>query len=116
MRRMRLLFVLDQWPELSETFVVNELGALRRQGHVVRVQAARPAPRPNPQAPGDVDVELLGDGSGWRRWRDLLWLVARSPRACAADLAGRRRWRREEWVRPLRMLAGPARRLSLIHI
>jgi len=111
MRRMRLLFVLDQWPELSETFVVNELEALRRQGHVVRVQAARPAPRPNPQAPGDVDVELLGDGSGWRRWRDLLWLVARSPRACAADLAGRRRWRREEWVRPLRMLAGPARRI-----
>jgi glycosyltransferase involved in cell wall biosynthesis len=104
---MRLLFVLDQWPELSETFVVNELEALRRQGHAVRVQAARIAPHPNPEAPRDVDVQLLGAGS----WRDLAWLLARRPRACAADLASRRRWRREEWARPLRALAGPARRI-----
>ena len=53
---MRLLFVLDQWPELSETFVVNELQALRRLGHDVRVQAAQPAAHPNPEAPADVDV------------------------------------------------------------
>jgi len=105
---MRLLFVLDQWPELSETFVVNELEALRRQGHAVRVQAARIAPHPNPEAPADVDVEVLGGGSPWR---DLAWLALRRPRACARDLARRRRWRREEWVRPLRALAGPARRI-----
>ncbi|MEY2440810.1 MAG: hypothetical protein QOJ46_236 [bacterium] len=105
---MRLLFVLDQWPELSETFVVNELEALRRQGHAVRVQAARIAPNPNPEAPPDVDVALLATGGGWR---DLAWLVARRPRACASDLAQRPRWRREEWVRPLRALAGPARRI-----
>lgn len=104
---MRVLFVLDQWPELSETFVVNELQALRRQGHEVRVQASRRAPHPNPEAPGDVDVRLLGDP----RLRDLLWLAARRPRACTADLLRRRRWRREEWVRPLRALAGPARRI-----
>jgi colanic acid/amylovoran biosynthesis glycosyltransferase len=104
---MRLLFVLDQWPELSETFVVNELEALRRQGHAVRVQAARIAPHPNPEAPGDVDVALLGTGG----WRDLAWLAARRPRACLRDVAGRRRWRREEWARPLRALAGPARRV-----
>lgn len=104
----RLLFVLDQWPELSETFVVNELQALRRLGHDVRVQAARSAPHPNPEAPADVDVELLGEP----RLRDLLWLACRRPRACAADLRGRRRWRREEWVRPLRALAGPARRIA----
>ena len=104
---MRLLFVLDQWPELSETFVVNELEALRRQGHAVRVQAARIAPHPNPEAPRDVDVQLLGAGA----WRDLAWLLRRRPRACAADLAARRRWRREEWARPLRALAGPARRI-----
>jgi len=105
---MRLLFVLDQWPELSETFVVNELEALRRQGHEVRVQAARTAPHPNPEAPRDVDVALLGRGS----LRDLLWLLARHPRECAADLAARRRRRRDEWVRPLRALAGPARRIE----
>jgi glycosyltransferase involved in cell wall biosynthesis len=106
---MRIVFVLDHWPELSETFVVNELQALRRLGHDVRVQAARAAPHRNPEAPADVDVELL-DRAGWRSWRDLLWLAARRPRACRADFAGRRRWRREEWVRPLRALAGPARR------
>ncbi|MDX6677814.1 MAG: hypothetical protein QOE31_1866 [Solirubrobacteraceae bacterium] len=104
---MRLLFVLDQWPELSETFVVNELQALRRQGHAVRVQAARIAPHPNPEAPRDVDVQLLGAGG----WTDLAWLLARRPRACVADIARRRRWRREEWPRPLRALAGPARRI-----
>jgi len=105
---MRLLFVLDQWPELSETFVVNELEALRRMGHEVRVQAAREAPHPNPEAPRDVDVFLLGPG----RLRDLLWLLRRHPRECAADLAARRRRRREEWVRPLRALAGPAREIE----
>jgi colanic acid/amylovoran biosynthesis glycosyltransferase len=104
---MRLLFVLDQWPELSETFVVNELEALRRQGHAVRVLAARIAPHPNPEAPADVDVDVLGDG----RWLDLAWLAARHPAACARDLASRRRRGREEWVRPLRVLAGPARRI-----
>ena len=104
---MRLLFVLDQWPELSETFVVNELEALRRLGHDVRVQAARVAPHPNPEAPADVDVEVLGPG----RWRDLAWLVTRRPGALLRDLARRRRRGREEWVRPLRALAGPAKRI-----
>jgi glycosyltransferase involved in cell wall biosynthesis len=106
---MRIVFVLDQWPELSETCVVNELQALRRLGHTVRVQAARRAPHVNPEAPRDVDVELLEEGER-SRWRDLLWLVARRPAASLSDVAHRRRWRREEWVRPLRVLAGPARR------
>jgi glycosyltransferase involved in cell wall biosynthesis len=108
-QRMRIVFVLDQWPELSETFVVNELQALRRLGHEVRVQAARRAPNANPEAPADVEVDLL-DAPGASPWRDLAWLAARRPAACAADLARRPRWRRAEWVRPLRALAGPARR------
>jgi colanic acid/amylovoran biosynthesis glycosyltransferase len=108
---MRLLFVLDQWPELSETFVVNELQALRRLGHEVRVQSAQPAGRPNPEAPRDVDVHLLATDDRARGLRDLLWLVRRRPLACARDLAGRRRWRREEWARPLRALTPGARRI-----
>ncbi len=107
---MRIVFVLDQWPELSETFVVNELQALRRLGHDVRVQAARVAPHPNPEAPPDVDVALLAD-PGPRGLRDLLWLARRRPGALLADLRDRRRWSREEWVRPLRALATPARRM-----
>jgi colanic acid/amylovoran biosynthesis glycosyltransferase len=107
---LRIVFVLDQWPELSETFVVNELQALRRMGHSVRVQAAQRAPHANPEAPDDVDVDLLDDDAR-RRWRDLLWLAARRPLACLADLVRRRRWGREEWVRPLRALAPAARRI-----
>ncbi|HEV7883914.1 MAG TPA: glycosyltransferase [Solirubrobacteraceae bacterium] len=107
---MRIVFVLDQWPELSETFVVNELQALRRTGHSVRVQAARRAPHVNPEAPADVDVDLLDDDAR-RRSRDLLWLAARRPLACIGDLVRRRRWRSEEWVRPLRALAPAARRI-----
>jgi colanic acid/amylovoran biosynthesis glycosyltransferase len=106
---MRIVFVLDQWPELSETFVVNELQALRRMGHSVRVQAARRAPNASPEAPADVELDLLDDAP--RAWRDLLWLAARRPAACLGDLARRGRWRRQEWVRPLRVLAGPARRI-----
>jgi colanic acid/amylovoran biosynthesis glycosyltransferase len=106
---MRIVFVLDQWPELSETFVVNELQALRRLGHDVRVLAARRAPHPNPEAPADVDVDLLDAAAARCAWRDLLWLAARRPAACAGDVAHRRRRRRQEWVRPLRALAGPAR-------
>ncbi len=107
---MRIVFVLDQWPELSETFVVNELQALRHLGHDVRVQAARVAPHPNPEAPADVEVALLA-GAGAQGLRDLLWLARRRPAAVLADLRDRRRWRREEWVRPLRALAGSARRM-----
>ena len=106
---MRLLFVLDHWPELSETFVVNELRALRRLGHDVRVQAAEAAANPNPEAPHDVDVHLLARDDGRAALRDLAWLAVRRPRACARDLARRRRWSREEWVRPLRALAPAAR-------
>ena len=107
---MRIVFVLDQWPELSETFVVNELQALRRLGHDVRVLAARRAPNPSPEAPEDVDVALL-DAPAGQAWRDLLWLGTHRPVACARDLAGRPRWRRQEWARPLRALAGPARQV-----
>ncbi len=108
---MRLLFVLDQWPELSETFVVNELRALRRLGHDVRVQAAQPAAHPNPEAPGDIDVHILARDDRASALRDLAWLARRRPLACARDLARRRRWRREEWARPLRALAPGARRI-----
>jgi len=108
---VRLLFVLDQWPELSETFVVNELQALRRLGHDVRVQAAQPGAHPNPEAPDDIDVHVLARDDRARGLRDLAWLARRRPLACARDLARRRRWGRAEWARPLRALAPGARRI-----
>jgi glycosyltransferase involved in cell wall biosynthesis len=78
-------------------------------GHDVRVQAARRAAQPNPEAPADVDVHVLADDGAPRAMRDLLWLLRRRPLACARDAARRRRWTREEWVRPLRALAPAAR-------
>lgn len=108
---MRILFILDQWPELSETFVVNELQALRRMGHHVRVHARQRAGRPSPEAPIDVEVSVSGAEDLAHKLRSLVWLVARHPRACAMDLVRRLRWRREEWVRPLRSLAPEARRI-----
>ena len=106
---MRLVFVLDHWPELSETFVVNELQALRRLGHDVRVQAARRAAHPNPEAPADVAVHVLGEDSPRRTAGDLLWLLRRRPLACARDAVRRLRWGRAEWARPLRAVAPAAR-------
>jgi glycosyltransferase involved in cell wall biosynthesis len=106
---MRVLFVLDHWPELSETFVVNELQALRRLGHDVRVQTAQRAAHPSPEAPDDVDVHVLADDARRSAARDLLWLLRRRPLACVRDAARRRRWAREEWVRPLHRLAPSAR-------
>lgn len=110
---MRLLLVLDQWPELAETFIVNELQALRRLGHGVRVHARQRASNPNPEAPSDVQVSLPGGESRAGRWVDLGWLLVRRPRSCALDLLRRRRWRRAEWVRPLRELAPEARRIRV---
>ncbi|HVF76708.1 MAG TPA: glycosyltransferase [Solirubrobacteraceae bacterium] len=106
---MRLVFVLDQWPELSETFVVNELQALRRRGDDVRVQAAGRAAHPNPDAPADIDIHVLGEDSPRRTAGDLLWLLRRRPLACARDVVRSRRWGRAEWARPLRALAPAAR-------
>jgi glycosyltransferase involved in cell wall biosynthesis len=106
---MRLVFVLDHWPELSETFVVNELRALRRLGHEVRVLTAARAAHPNPEAPADVVVHVLADDTPRRCAGDLLWLLRRRPLACARDAVRRRRWGRAEWARPLRALAPAAR-------
>jgi len=106
---MRLLFVLDHWPELSETFVVNELQALRRIGHDVAVLTAARAADANPEAPGDIDVHVLADDDRRRAAGDLLWLLQRRPLACARDVVRRRCWRRAEWARPLRALAPAAR-------
>ena len=88
---MRLLFVLDQWPELSETFVVNELQALRRMGHIVSVQAARRAEHPNPEAPEDVELFVLAQDGRSRQLLDLAWLATRHPLACLRDLGRRPR-------------------------
>jgi colanic acid/amylovoran biosynthesis glycosyltransferase len=100
---LRVVALLDRFPVLTETFVVNELLALRAAGHAVRVESLE-------RGEGEPPIPTRYRDRG--RLRDLLWLVGRHPLRCVADLARRRALGREEWVRPLRELAPVARRLA----
>jgi colanic acid/amylovoran biosynthesis glycosyltransferase len=98
---VRIAVLLDRFPVLTETFVVNELRALQGAGHDVRVEALE---RGDIAPPAAVPAHYREPG-------DLLWLLARHPLGCVRDLLARRRLQREEWVRPLRELAPVVRRL-----
>jgi glycosyltransferase involved in cell wall biosynthesis len=108
---LRLTVLVDQYPALSETFVVSEVHALSALGHDVCVETASWARRRGPWREG-VPVASLDDDGLVRRLTDLAWLVARHPLGVARDLFARLRWRREEYVRPWRVLAPLARRIS----
>jgi colanic acid/amylovoran biosynthesis glycosyltransferase len=102
---LRILVATDRFPELSETFVTAEIEALRALGHEVRVEALW-------RSGEGGGADYLSDDGRRRKLLDLVWLVIRHPLACARDVAQRRRWRREEVVRPLRAIAPAARRLA----
>jgi colanic acid/amylovoran biosynthesis glycosyltransferase len=108
---LRLTVLLDHWPALTETFVVNEVLALHRAGHDVRVETAGWA-SVRAETPESPPVACADDDPMAQRALALAWLCARHPRAVAADLLNRRRWRREELVRPLRVLAPQIRRIA----
>jgi glycosyltransferase involved in cell wall biosynthesis len=103
---MRLAVFVDVFPELSETFILNEVKALASEGVEVRIEAGRASERPNPEAGDAPPVVYWGEGAS------LVWLWTRHPLRVLRDLAGRLRWRREEAVRPLRRLAPVARRVA----
>jgi len=98
---VRVVVLLDRFPVLTQTFVVNEILALQAAGHDVRVEALERGDGPPPD---EVPTRYREPGN-------LLWLLARHPLRCARDLVLRLRLRREEWVRPLRELAPVVRRL-----
>lgn len=107
----------ERFPELSETFVVNEARALARLGHPVTVHAHE-RPHDNRAAPGvaDVAVTFAEDETTTQRVRAVLRLGLRHPIGVARDLGSRRRWRREEVVAPLRALAPAALRAGDRHV
>ena len=107
-----LVVFCDAFPELTETFVLNEIRALRELGWEVRVEATRAASTPA-HAADLPDVRLLPGGGGWGA---LAALAIRHPLRVARDLAWRFRWRREEEIHPLRALAVVARRLREPHM
>ncbi|HXD56864.1 MAG TPA: glycosyltransferase [Thermoleophilaceae bacterium] len=108
--RLRIGLFVDQFPELSETFISGELLELERLGHAVHVEAASHAPHPDPTV--RAGVSYRDDDARGSRLAALAWLVARQPLRCARDLVSQRRWRREERVVPLRRLAPSARRVA----
>jgi glycosyltransferase involved in cell wall biosynthesis len=108
---VRLTVLVDQFPALSETFVLNEILALRAIGHDVHVETAAWVQQ-RAECPDDLPVACLQDDGRLRQLVDLAWLVATFPRACARDVRARARWRREEPVRPLRVLAPMVRRIA----
>jgi glycosyltransferase involved in cell wall biosynthesis len=109
---MRLAVFVDVFPELSETFILNEVKALAAEGVDVRVEAAKRSQRPNPES-GDAPPAVYWDDhhSPRENLRALGWLVARHPLRVLRDFAARARWRRDEPVRPLRSLAPVAKRV-----
>jgi colanic acid/amylovoran biosynthesis glycosyltransferase len=103
---------VDQFPELTETFISGEVRELRRQGHDVVVEASVHAGRPDPGAAAGLEVHYRTDESRASNLRALAWLAVRHPLRCLADLRARPRWRAQEPVMPLRRLAPAARRAA----
>jgi colanic acid/amylovoran biosynthesis glycosyltransferase len=102
----------DAFPARSETFVHNEALTLRDLGWSVRVESiARPA-RVERSVARELPIAYVEDYCPRDAVRDLGWLAARHPLGCLRDLAGRRQWRAEEVVLPLRSLAAVARRAA----
>lgn len=111
MSPLRVAYLLDRYPVLSETFIANELTAVLAEGIEVSVEVhVPPEGDPPPGAPGVVPRYRELDPPR-RRAAAMAWLALRHPLACAKDLVARRRWARDEWVPPLRHLAPVARRL-----
>ena len=102
----------EVFPRLSETFVAAEAHALGELGVLARVEAVARAERPGREWARGLRVSYLEDEGIARKLATLAWLVLRHPGGCARDLVDRRRWAREEPIRPLRWLAPAARRLT----
>lgn len=101
----------DAYPARSETFVYNEVEALRRLGWSVRVEsAARPA-RVERSVARRERIDYLEDEPPFSSGLALIRLIARHPIRCLADRRARSRWTREEEVFPLRSIAAAAGRL-----
>lgn len=107
---LRLGVITDQFPARSETFVTNEVAELRRLGATVLVEATSRPSEPDPGCPATA-TSYLEDEPVRAKPLALAQLLVRHPLGCLMDVVARRRWRRDEPVRPLRALAPRARRL-----
>lgn len=105
----------EQFPVLSQTFVVNEATTLAALGLDVEVYAHERPPAPAPPAPA-LAVRYRSDERRRDRLAAVVALSLRHPIGVLADVLARRRWRREEPVPPLRLLAPGLRGLAGRHL
>lgn len=104
--------IVDALPRVSETFVVEEVRAMRRLGYRVTVEAVSRPVRPLRGGARGMRARYLEDDSVPDRLRALAWLATTRPIGCLRDLAARRRWRPAgERTSRLASLAPVARRI-----
>jgi colanic acid/amylovoran biosynthesis glycosyltransferase len=108
----RVVVWTDAYPARSETFIYNEVNALRELGWSVRAESAARPTRIEQDARRQIRVDYLEDESPFRSAAALARLALRHPLRCLADLRARDRWTREEETRPLRALAPAALRIT----
>ncbi len=101
---MRIAVVTDAFPVLSETFVVNEVAAMRRAGHEVSVVASG---RRGAAHAGEPRLEVVSFDEAGRaaKLAAAMRLALRVPRAVARDRTDRAAWRPAEQPRSLAALA-----------
>lgn len=94
-----LLYVLRDYPTLSQTFVRNEVTTLRARGNEVHVVALREQATDHVPAGWGGQREVARRVPRWTGLRDLLHLTARHPgRAAALWRAVRATGQRERWT------------------
>jgi len=124
---MRIAFVVNSFPTVSETFILDQVTGMIEQGHDVRIFAKRPS-QPTPVHP---DVERLGlldrtiyrvqppARKGWRRLRAAIQTVrtlARAPGSTVRLLGQQLRRPREfEYPRFLLLASVLRGRFDVIH-
>ncbi len=110
---MNIAVFCDVFPELSETFIVNEIRAMRRQGHEVSVVAIAHARREHrPADLGNLPVTYLEDLAPGAKRVALARLAARHPVRCLRDARDRRTWAPDDDPRHIATLAPVALELG----
>ena len=105
-----LLYVLFQYPMLSQTFVRNEVHGLRELGATVDVLSVEPGHGVHIDADWAGQFRLLGRPRLSRAIRDHSWFAIRRPRSYGRYLLAVARLR-DQWRLALKRLPTEARRL-----
>ena len=105
-----VLVGVDAFPAASETFIANEIRAMREAGWNVRVASSLRPMRIDRAAAAEVPADYLEDDGILEKASALAWLALRHPIRSFLDRRRRRAWATEEDAWPLSALAPAVRR------